>query len=171
MIKVGLTWEVGLRLPRWKSREIPHAQRGCQFEEQLKEIDAAIFGATTDTTNLHHTEQSKGMTEVIQTNGQSSHAQMNEEDAARHNGPQEELNKNLMTPLGPQMHNGPTNKAQVNFITPSPFIMGPTSPSNSIKPKQKKSSQVTSRKAEWGRPCKGMKMFYVKGKRGWKTLA
>nr|POE81045.1 hypothetical protein CFP56_61636 [Quercus suber] len=48
---VGAVTEV--EIPR-----IPHAQQGCQFEEQLKEIDAVIFGDMAHITNHHHAEQS-----------------------------------------------------------------------------------------------------------------
>ena len=34
-----------------KILQIPHKQQGCQFEEQLKVIDSAIFGDTANTTN------------------------------------------------------------------------------------------------------------------------
>ena len=129
--------------------EIPrifHAQRGCQFEEQLKEIDATIFGDTADTTNHHHAEQSTGMTEAIQTNVQSPYVQVKEEVSTSNNELQGKLNNNTMTLPGSQMLNKPTNQAQVKSQTLSPFSIGLTSPSSSTKPKLKKSNQATLKK-------------------------
>ena len=133
-----------------KIPQIPHEQRGSQFKKQLKEIDAAIFGDTADTTNHHKAVQSMGMIEVIQKNVQATHTQMKVEDDARHDGPQEMSKSNMMSTPGSQPHNGPANKAQVNFTTLPPFIMGPTSPASPTKPKLKKSSQINLRKGRVG---------------------
>ena len=133
-----------------KILQIPHEQRGSQFEEQLKKIDAAIFRDTLDTTNHHKAVQSTSMTEVIQTNVQATQTQMKVEDDARHDRPQEMSKSNLMSTPGSQPHNGPANKAQVNFITLLPFIMGLTSPARPTKPKPKKSNQINLRKGRVG---------------------
>ena len=129
-----------------KIPQIPHKPRGSQFEEQLKEIDTAIFGDTLDTTNHHKAMQSTGMTEVIQTNVQATHTQMKVEDDAKHDGPQEMSKSNMTSTLGSQPQNGPANKAQVNFTTLPPFIMGLTSLVSPTKPKPKKSNQINLRK-------------------------
>ena len=67
--------------------QIPHKQQGCQFEEQLKVIDAAIFRDTADTTNHQKPMQSMGMTEVIQTNVLVTQTQCKVEEDARIVGP------------------------------------------------------------------------------------
>jgi len=84
--------------------EIPrilYTQRGCQFKEQLKEIDVALCGDTADTTNHHHAEQSTGMTKTLQTKVQSSLMQVEEEGFASHNGTQGEFHNNTVTLFGP----------------------------------------------------------------------
>ena len=67
--------------------QIPHKQQGCQFEKQLKVIDAAIFRDTADTTNHQKPMQSMGMTEVIQTNVLVTQTQCKVEEDARIVGP------------------------------------------------------------------------------------
>ncbi|KAK7860162.1 uncharacterized protein CFP56_042202 [Quercus suber] len=129
---------------------IPHAQRGCQFEEQLREIDAALCGDTTDTTNLHHAEQITDMTKTLQTNVQLSSAQGEEKGSANHNGSQEEFKNNTMTLFGPHGLNNPATQAQVSPPSLFPFNMGPTSPTNSIKPKLKKHNQTILKKGRVG---------------------
>lgn len=47
---------------------IHHAQRGYKFKEQLKEIDVAIYGDTTDTMNHHHTVHDTSMTDALRNN-------------------------------------------------------------------------------------------------------
>ena len=133
-----------------KIPQIPHKQHECQFEEQLKVIDAAIFGETANTTNHQKPMQSTGMAEVIQTNDLVTQTQCKVEEEARIVGPQE-MSKNIMVPpLGPQPLDGPANKVQVNLSTIPKFIMGPTSPTSPTKPKPKKASQVNLRKGQVG---------------------
>nr|POE75934.1 hypothetical protein CFP56_58639 [Quercus suber] len=129
---------------------IPHTQRGCQFKEQLKEIDVALCGDTADTTNHDLAEQSTGMSKAIQTKVHSTHAQVKEEGSDSHNGTQGEQNNNTMTLFGPQALNGPATQAQVNLPPLSSFIMGLTSSSCSAKPKLKKCNQATLKKGRVG---------------------